>query len=186
MNPSHQQGISLVGVLVALFFLMVGIVAISQMAAQNKHFISQNRNQLVATSLASEGVELVQAYRDTNWLQFTDDWTHGLCATTGEFAIDQDIIKLRAEGDMFPQTDFQIYRNKITGYFSHANSDTSNDIPTQFERKITINCDYQDGDSQADPPILPHIIVNSAVSWESPSEGSKEVSIKSILYDWRN
>ncbi len=178
MNTSSQSGLSLLGVLVALLVLIVGITSIAQLNAQNKHYVSVNRTRLLAISLANEGLELTQAYRDTVWLEDPEgDWAGELCDSDGSIAIDADTD---SSGVMISTSDFTLYQDSA-GLFSHVPSDN----PSQFQRRLTVDCDYEDtAFTSEDPDSNPHITVTSTVSWGDDIDNQNEVSLSTILYDW--
>jgi type II secretory pathway pseudopilin PulG len=56
-------------VLVSLFILSAGISAGASLITSAIHANVLNKNRLIATNLAREGIEAVRIIRDTNWLQ---------------------------------------------------------------------------------------------------------------------
>ncbi len=78
----NQSGITLIEVLVASSILIVGIVAALILAMYSLRVAEVSKQELIATNLAREGVEVVRNIRDSNWLDQSDpDWTSGLVGT---------------------------------------------------------------------------------------------------------
>ncbi|MDD5144686.1 MAG: dockerin type I domain-containing protein [Candidatus Pacebacteria bacterium] len=82
-----KNGFTLIEVVIAIFFLTVGVggcfALIQQVSASN----SLNKSKFEAFYLAQEGVEIVRNIRDNNWLESRDDpgilWTEGIVSASG-------------------------------------------------------------------------------------------------------
>lgn len=61
-----KKGFSIGEVILASFVLTVGLVSISALAASSYRQSLENRDMIIATGLAQEGVELVRNMRDNN------------------------------------------------------------------------------------------------------------------------
>lgn len=68
-----ESGQTLIETLVAIFILVMGIVAILGLAVYSLNSSSNVIKQIVAVGLAREGVEAVRNMRDTNWMQLYND-----------------------------------------------------------------------------------------------------------------
>jgi hypothetical protein len=66
---SDRRGIGLLEAMVALLVLMVGIVSVMALMVSNTFMARVSRDQLIASNLAREGIELVRSVRDSNWLK---------------------------------------------------------------------------------------------------------------------
>lgn len=90
ITPMNSRGFTLVETLVAISILMISIVGpfYSVYKAVQVTYIS--RDQLIATTLAQEGVEYVRNVRDSNYLYNLKNssapvsWMNGLSACTGK------------------------------------------------------------------------------------------------------
>ncbi len=72
-QPQHSQsGQTMIEVIIALFMLTMALVAGLGLAIYSNSRNVNNRNQLIATNLAREGIEGVRILRDTNWLAAED------------------------------------------------------------------------------------------------------------------
>lgn len=69
--PNKQQGQTLIETIVAMFILVMGIVASFGLATYALSATSGITNQLVGMGLAREGIEVIKNMRDTNWLNDT-------------------------------------------------------------------------------------------------------------------
>lgn len=63
-----QQGQTLIETVVAIFILVMGIVAAVGLAIFAQSSSSNITKQIIATGLAREGIEAIKNIRDTNWL----------------------------------------------------------------------------------------------------------------------
>lgn len=86
-----RRGFSLVEAIMSITILLVGVLAVVSLGIA---MVSQARftnAQVVASQLAREGVEVVRALRDSNWLEAEDaggvDWNDGLFLGTDYSAV---------------------------------------------------------------------------------------------------
>jgi len=79
-----KKGLSLIGVLIATTLLSGSVIFIGRLLTNRSDVVGISRDLLIATNNAREGLELVRAVRDTNWIQ-KQEWTSGICSG----AIDQ-------------------------------------------------------------------------------------------------
>ena len=64
----NKKGFSLLEIMVSIFVLLVGILGVSNVVLSTILTHTLNKDRLVASYLAQEGVELVRNMRDTNWV----------------------------------------------------------------------------------------------------------------------
>ena len=62
-----KPGFSLIEILAVLFVVSMSLLGVVSLIVQNIKVQSINRNNLIASSLAQEGVELIRQTRDANW-----------------------------------------------------------------------------------------------------------------------
>lgn len=67
-RTTRRTGFSLLGVLVGFGMTLLVIAALAQLAVRTGQATRLTRDRLVAAHLAREGIELVRAVRDGNWL----------------------------------------------------------------------------------------------------------------------
>lgn len=74
---------SIIGVIVAVFIMTVGLVAILGLVNSAISASQTSKSRLIATFLVQEGIEVVRNIRDTNWLQ-GETWDNGIKGTGNE------------------------------------------------------------------------------------------------------
>lgn len=67
----HHRAETILEVIIAVAVLMVILAPASALYISSTHTIAGNRNDLIAASLAEEGIEMVRNFRDTNFLKFS-------------------------------------------------------------------------------------------------------------------
>ena len=88
------EGQSLIETIVAVGVTVMGIVAILSMAAAHLSMGGQSAERVIATNLAREGVELVFAIRNSNWLDPAQFWPYG--AENGNWIVSYNATSLTA------------------------------------------------------------------------------------------
>lgn len=160
----RKNGFTLLEVIITLFVVIVGVVAV-YIASQQSLFYTQNSiSQLTAAYLAQEGIEIVRNIRDTNWLN-NRNWDTGLTAceaSSGGCEADY------GDGSLSPSGATLIPLNLETTGFYGYNSGT----PTRFTRRITIG---------SEPGYLKVIVL---VEWKQKGGGPKSIGIQENLYPW--
>ena len=73
----NKKGFSIIEVLAAVFIISLGLVSVLTLAEKNIQNQYINRNNIIASMLAQEGLELVRAKRDSNWLAGAN-WKSGI------------------------------------------------------------------------------------------------------------
>ena len=91
---NKQSGFSILEIIVIVFIVSLGLLGILSLTTQNIRVQYINKNNLIASQLAQEGLELVRNIRDTNWTIEGSNWDTGLSA--GTFKIDFDDNALQA------------------------------------------------------------------------------------------
>lgn len=198
-----QGGFSLLGVLIAGFLLALVGGAIVGLAFRTGGATSLTEQRLVATYLAREGVELVRAIRDHNFLAADRCppvgactvpfyWRGGsplggtieLCNGTDQ-RIDTRSLVLLESGDSL------LYRS---GTASTTYTHDSTGLSTPFRRTVEIQtppdnsqgCDgtskYTPANDGDDPPQPIWVIVR--VAWTTRDGSAREVEVGEELYPW--
>lgn len=83
---NNQDGQTLIETLIAIFLLTTALVTGLGLAVYVLSSTSSNKQEIIATSLAREGVEVVRAMRDSNWLAGDAEgatWDLTSCADIG-------------------------------------------------------------------------------------------------------
>lgn len=164
-----KAGFSLLEIIIVIFIITMGLVGILSLVVQNIQVSNVNKNTLIASQLAQEGLELVRNIRDGNWLDGAD-WKLG----AGGYGSDSDIfqdgdyaIDYAGITDVAGINDVNA-RLKINGNFYEHGSGTD----TPFSRLITV---INNGS---------YLNVECAVQWRERNS-IRNYTASTVLYDWR-
>lgn len=164
----NQKGFGIAEVLVSISILIFGLVGVLSLANQNIRAQRINRNSMIASHLAQEGIELVRNTRDTNWLA-GNDWKLGDGVNPDTDIFQDGTYSIDYTGDIFnvedifdPLTILKLDPNK---FYQHSTGDDS-----MFSRIVTV----VDNDES--------INISVAVSW---NDSGNNYTIDTILYNWR-
>jgi type II secretory pathway pseudopilin PulG len=188
-----KNGFTIIELVISIFILSIAVIGIFSAFSVMSILTSNASDQLTATYLAQEGMEIVRNIRDTNWLNMDAGipvgatWLDGLsnCEVgSGGCQADYKATSLSPYG-----AGNYLYTNE-NGLYVY-NPLNPSPIKTKFERKIVIT-PIQDGDGNSD-----HIIdVKVQVSWDGKANilypiahaGScglyNCITTESTLYDW--
>jgi len=156
---NNQQGFSLIEVIIAIFVITIGIVAVVNLISSAIGSVAISESQVIATNLCQEGLEVVRNIRDSNW-EKAESWNNGL--SNGNYRIEYNSNALLALSDN------PALKLNSNGYYQYS---SGND--TLFHRKITIN-NINDHELDA----------ISEVGWRQRGK-SVNTRAKIKLYDWR-
>lgn len=164
-----KPGFSLVEVLTVFFIISLTMVGVVSLIIQNIQVQSINKNQLIAASLAQEGIELVRQVRDNNWLS-SQPYNTGL--GNGAYKADYRQNTLTS---VTASSNVQIYLNG-QGYYVTDVGGAVGLEPTIFKRQIFIE--------QLSALTGQPLRVRSLVSWDIRQK-SYRYELQTLLYDWR-
>lgn len=131
-----KNGFSLIGIIVATFIVLVGLVAILTLANISLTGASTSKNRLIASGLTQEGVEIVRDIR-ASYADWTDwEWysTAPLLHPIGdseEYCIDYDDIVLNNCVGTDPPLKLDL--TSLSGIYNYDPGDD-----TIFSRKVTL------------------------------------------------
>jgi prepilin-type N-terminal cleavage/methylation domain-containing protein len=177
MKKINSKGFSLLEVMLALGVITIGLMGVSSLVLQNIQAQDINKNYLIASMLAQEGIELVRNIRDTNFL-LGNDWKSGKVglpntniirgASIGEsrnYVIDynKDITNVSGMND--PIT--ELFINSVSKVYEH----NSAGLPTIYHRLITT---YNFGE---------YVEVHSNVQWIEQNRTHNYEAVTD-LYNW--
>ena len=161
--------------IMAISVITIGLLGVSSLVIQNTKVRGVNRNQLIASMLAQEGLELTRNLRDKNWLNRIadpsldwDDWiTDGSVPNT--FTVDYEsdtTVAHQPDHSVSSINDngTRLYVNG-NGFYTH---NSAGGTLTKFRRLISA---VDNGD---------HLLVSATVSWASGTYVAE-----TYLYDWR-
>jgi Tfp pilus assembly protein PilV len=181
IESNKQTGLTIIGVLIALFILSTASLSTAGLISRNKNFSGLAREQFIATGLAREGLELVHAQRDTNWFlaDQTDHWMAELCGesfeTSRQILVDHDQVESVFITDNTANSQLFITADN---HYTHIQSTGQ---PSSYSRLITIDCSQRDVADHVTEDSF--VIVDATVTWTSRGQ-DRTVSLKTKLYDW--
>jgi len=174
-KTSNNLGISIIEVVVAMMIITMGMVGVLSLVIQNVQAQYINKNVLIASGLAQEGLELVRNVRDLNWLTSGNDWKLGAGAGTdsdivqdGNYVIDYlGPSSINAGVNSINEAGARLYINS-NGLYSH----TATTEVTNFYRLITVvdNTDYLD--------------IKCNIRWKDGTQ-NHNYTAETYLYNWR-
>jgi hypothetical protein len=176
-----KKGFSLLDVIFAIGICMIGLVGILGLL---RYVILAGRlsaDRFVATNLAEEGIELVIAFRDNNWLSASPSWNQGLSgsATGVEYQVQYKDNSLTLTSDT-PLTPLRI---DAQGFYNYDSG-----TPTIFTRRILI---YSPGSASCvslflnSVPDDENFCVVSEVTWQT-TYGTASAVIEDRLFNWNS
>ncbi len=66
-NNSHKKALSIIEIMVGIFIFTLGISAVYMVISSTSRINTYNKNQIIASNLAREQIELIRNIRDTNY-----------------------------------------------------------------------------------------------------------------------
>ncbi|MFH0906650.1 MAG: prepilin-type N-terminal cleavage/methylation domain-containing protein [bacterium] len=153
----NQKGFSLLGVIIAMFITMIGLVSILNLSINSLKAASYSKARLIASGLAQEGMEIIQGMRKSNinW----DDWYDSV--SSGDYRLQYDSSSLLS----YSYTPLRINSSGLYQY------DESSYTP--FYRKISL-----DKISNAEVKVVVE------VSWDIKGERYSLI-IEDRLWNWK-
>jgi prepilin-type N-terminal cleavage/methylation domain-containing protein len=194
-NPinKNEKGFSLLEVIFAMAIIASGIISILSLFSYNLKAETNNKNKLIATYLAQEGIEVVRQIRDNIWFGSVGDGDNefldedGLGFKDGNFVVEPFQKNNLPKGfQIMNNTDETIYKKNSGGsdYYIQWTSGGSGGAETGFTRYLEI-ADNSDGLGPAVPgcDISSCVRIISHVSFN----GVELATITAYLYDdWYN
>lgn len=163
INKNNKKGFTLLEVIIAIFIITIGITGAVNLINYSISNTIVSRSQVVAVNLAQEGLEVVRAIRDTNWLEDAV-WNDGLDA--GNWRVQYDSVELLSLDSNPP-----LKMLDSGGVFVYRYSSLGTD--SLFRRKVSITT-----------ISATEIQVTSEVTWSERGR-SFLVSAEERLYDWK-
>jgi hypothetical protein len=132
-NKNRQKGLSLLGVIIAIFIICVAVGAILGMLNSSLETAFLSKNRLIASGLAQEGIETIRGIRDSqsDWASWYSEVADGDYIVQYYFK-DSDLWNSACSGD---DACFVPLRISAAGLYSY---DPTGSI-TPFSRKITLS-----------------------------------------------
>lgn len=169
----NNSGISILEVIVAILIITMGMVGVLSLVIQNVQAQYINRNILIASGLAQEGLELVRNIRDLNWLTAgsdpINDWKRKIVGD-GTYAIDyHGWSSINTSVNSINDASARLYINNSTGLYTHIAAGAT---ATGFYRLITVidNTNYLD--------------IKCTIRWQNGTQ-NHDYTAETYLYNWR-
>lgn len=180
-----NQAFTLIETMVAISMLVTTIVAPLTIAANSLFQSRYARDQVIATYLAQESVEMIRYVRDKNLMQITSapqgsnyDWLDGIWQSSSDGKwIYLDWTSVRNNPAYYlcsnPEKPKSCPYLNYDGIYTNVDTGT----PTKFKRavKITKSTDNTD-----------EIKIESRVYWQTGGNNLKFVTVTAFLYNWTN
>jgi len=177
MIPMHR-GFTLVETLVAITVIVTAIVGPLYAVQQSLNSSRSAREQLVASSLAQEGVEFVRSVRDSNYIRNSTapgsrTWLASFDGSTGGTSSSANCITadcvVDATQNTVSRTITPLYLSS-TGLYNQSN----NGAPSLYTRTVRIT---------AVSGSVTEIVLTVTVTWTTRGQ-SRSVVINERLHNW--
>jgi hypothetical protein len=163
----NNSGISILEVIAAIMIIALGMVGVLSLVIQNVQAQYIDKNVLIASGLAEEGMELVKNIRDLNWLT-SGNWKQGI---VGTYAIDYRGSSSITAVNSISDAGARLYiDNNGNGFYTDDISAPGN-TPTNFYRLITVVDD------------IDHLDVKCTIRW-TQGANNHDYTAETYLYNW--
>lgn len=157
------KGFTLLEMLISLLVIVVGVLGVFMAVARYSQNTQQEKENLVASYLCQEGVEIVKNIRDSNWVSGAA-WDAGLTGCADGCEADLQSTALTTwSGD-----GRNLYIEGATGFYKYIASPASGDTETPYTRRINIAA----GTSE--------LAITVIVYWSDHT-----MTVKENIYNWR-
>ena len=164
----NNLGISILEVVVAILIITMGMVGVLSLVIQNVEAQYINKNILMASGLAQEGLELVRNIRDLNWLTPGNAWNQNIVGD-GTYIIDYGgLDSINIAVNSIDEAGARLYIDS-NGFYTYV---SSGNTPTNFYRLITV---VDQGN---------YLDVKCAIRWKDGVQ-NHDYTAETYLYDWR-
>ncbi|MBI2591556.1 MAG: hypothetical protein HYW34_02675 [Candidatus Brennerbacteria bacterium] len=172
LKGSKSRGTILVEVIIAISIVIVGLLAVLRLLSRSISLNREVSNQLVATYLAEEGIEVAKNILDANTIKIgigdppytnSNQWNRDF--TPGSYEIDYQSQALESDQGRF------LFFDPDTGRYGY---DTAVGLQTFFKRRIDIENITNN-----------ELRISSKVNWDSRSGAISSVDLEDHFYNWR-
>lgn len=166
IRNAKEAGFTLVETLVALVILTMALIPILAVSSSATRLSEVIKDDLVASGLTQEGIEVVRAIRDTNWFNgrpFDSGLGSGVMGESTVYRVQWNSSDMISLGSNPP---LQINN----GIYSYDPGGTN----TKFTRTVTIT-----------KVNAGELKVTSQVTWVTQTNNAKTINAESHLFNWR-
>jgi len=205
-KPTTRKALGLIETLVAMGLLVMAIIPLMAMVVSAAASRDANEYATVATNLAREGIEVVVALRDSNWITdaafdngmyVANDYTFGLAFDPVASAWSFVNNPSGGAPNSFSDSLTKIYKYTATGLMVQgtvATPQPAGTVATPYRRLVTLDCICytQATDTErivtsgancgADVKI--GVRITSTAQWTDKGN-THNVSVVENIYDWR-
>lgn len=169
LNRKNEKGYTLVEAIVAILILSLGILPSLSIVVIANSFSAFIKNNLIATNLAQEGVEVVRAMRDANWFN-GQPFDNGLVppsfdCTTG------CRVQWDSASPITLGTNPPLLFDSVSGIYNYLTG-----VDTIYRRKITI--------TKVAGSCSCELLILAEVTWPERGGRTKTVVVESHLFNW--
>ncbi|MCK5510222.1 hypothetical protein KAI65_01580 [Candidatus Parcubacteria bacterium] len=181
----NNKGFSILEASVVMGVVSIGILGVFSLILQNIQVQKVNKNILIASMLAQEGLELVRNIRDDNWIIAGNDWDLDIAGwNNDDFTIDYAMILADADdgdndNDITEEAGTALYKDGANNFYTHT---AAGNTATQFFRLIA--ADGIDASIPVDG-VIDYYKVKSHVQWKDNKGVLKNYIAETYLYNWR-
>lgn len=163
----NNSGVSILEVVAVMMIIALGLVGVLSLVIQNVQAQYIDKNVLMASGLAQEGLELVRNVRDLNWLT-SGDWKQNIVGD-GVYIIDYGgLASINMDVNSIDDAAVRLYVNS-NGFYTHA---SSGNTATNFYRLITV---VDQGN---------YLDIKCAIRWKDGAQ-NHDYTAETYLYNWR-
>lgn len=168
-----KKSFTLIELVTSIFVIIVALGGIYLAIQQLIVATSFLPNQLIATYLAQEGIEVIRNIRDTNWIKGEENWKSGLEGYNSE----QEGCDIPNGANLsYDSLSLEIYQNLPLYIYNNFYRQTTLGKETSFKRRIVIN-------SKTDEKGIEYLEVISYVCWRERGRTHQTKLIEN-LYNW--
>lgn len=162
-NKNKQAGFSVIEILAVIAIITMGMLGLLSLATQSIRSQFINKNNLIASQLAQEGIEAVRNIRDTNW-------KNGLSWNTG-FSIDGNYKWDIISKTLSSQPALLLLKiDSTSGYYNYTLGQNS-----IYNRNITIS---NGGVAATSTTVTANVYFKEG-------QNNRVYSAETVLYNWR-
>lgn len=200
-----RRGQSMLEAIISIGIIVTSVAASLTLVQGAISAEKESEAGIIATNLAREGIEVVRALRDSNWLAGIA-WDQGFSGTGSDytsilvFTPSTNTWALSFVTDLITDGSASVYRypagtgSATEGLHVQAQSQPTNTDRTDFSRLITTNPICDDGSptysiitSGSSCATMEKIGVQviSRVAWTAAGDRARDVTVEELMFNWR-